>query len=163
MDHLYKIFQSTLDPHPNVRMQAELDLRNVEAQQGMLPSTVQIVGSDQADQAVRMAAAIYLKNRLRRTWDTTDAGKHAPAAGGPRPIPDADRQPLKSLLIPTLVSTSGQLQTHVASALNTVIRADFPKNWPDLMDSVGALVNSNTPQEVYGGIRALLEIVRIYR
>lgn len=58
MDHLYSIFQSTLNPNPNVRMQAELDLRAVEAQQGMLPSTIQIVGSDQADQAVRLAAAM---------------------------------------------------------------------------------------------------------
>lgn len=55
------------------------------------------------------------------------------------------------------------LQTHVANALNSVIRADFPKKWPDLMDRVGALVKSNTPQEVYGGIRALLEVVKTYR
>lgn len=31
------------------------------------------------------------------------------------------------------------------------------------MDNVGRLVNSQTPKEVYGGIRALLEIVRAFR
>lgn len=103
----------------------------------------------------------YFKNRLRRTWDP-ETSQQQPKNGPPR-IPDADRAPIKSLLIPTLVSTSGQLQTHVADALNTVARNDFPDNWPDLMDRVGALVNSNTPQEVYGGIRALLEVVRVYR
>ncbi|CAO1626737.1 unnamed protein product [Sympodiomycopsis kandeliae] len=161
MDHLYKIFQSTLDSHPNARMQAELDLRNVEGQQGMVPSVIQIVGSDQADSGVRLAAAVYLKNRLRRVWDAET--NTTPTQQGPPLIPDADRQPIKSLLLPTLVSASPQLQVHVASALNTVIKADFPKNWPDLMDNVGKLVNSNTPQEVYGGIRALLEIIRVYR
>lgn len=58
MDQLYSIFQSTLSSNPNARMQAELDLRTVETHQGMLPSTIQIVGSEQADQAVRLAAAM---------------------------------------------------------------------------------------------------------
>lgn len=100
----------------------------------------------------------YLKNRLRRGWEE-EAESRSPAHA----LSDSDRSTVKSLLLPTLVTTSGQVQAHVATALNTVVRRDFPSKWPDLMDNVGRLVKSNVPNEVYGGIRALLEIVRAFR
>ncbi|PWN26503.1 ARM repeat-containing protein [Jaminaea rosea] len=161
MDALYSIFQSTLSPDPNTRVRAELDLRATEAQPGMLPGVLQIVASEQADGTIRQAAAIYLKNRLRKSWD--DEGNNASSSKGPAAVPQQDREPIKSLLLPTLVSTTGQVQVHVASAFHTLVRADFPSKWPDLMDNVGRLVKSQTPKEVYGGIRALLEIVRAFR
>lgn len=58
MDALYQIFQSTLDPHPNVRVRAELDLRQIEAQDGMVPSVLRIVASDEANSGIRQAAAM---------------------------------------------------------------------------------------------------------
>lgn len=78
-------------------------------------------------------------------------------------MPKEDKATIKSLLLPTLVSTSAQLQVHVATAFGGIVRHDFPSQWPDLMENVGQLVNSQTPKEVYGGIRALLEIVRAFR
>ena len=58
MDALYSIFQSTLSPEPNTRVRAELDLRGVEGQVGMLPGVLQIIASEQADGGVRQAAAM---------------------------------------------------------------------------------------------------------
>lgn len=58
MDALYSIFQSTLSPEPNTRVRAELDLKAAEPHAGMLPSVIQIVGSEQADSTVRQAAAM---------------------------------------------------------------------------------------------------------
>lgn len=55
---LHTIFHSTLDANPNTRMRAELDLRAVETQAGMLVAVLNIVASDQADAGVRQAAAM---------------------------------------------------------------------------------------------------------
>lgn len=55
---LYSIFSSTLDANPNARMQAELDLRKIEGQAGVLAALLDIVGSGEADMGNRLACAV---------------------------------------------------------------------------------------------------------
>lgn len=47
-----------LSPNPNTRKAAELEIRKLEHQEGMLSSAFQLVGMDSADLAVRQAAAM---------------------------------------------------------------------------------------------------------
>ena len=58
MDMLYQLFASTFDPDPNKRKAAELEIRQLETQDGMLTAAFQIVNSGEADFAVRQAAAM---------------------------------------------------------------------------------------------------------
>lgn len=58
MEAIYSVFQNTLSPEPNTRVKAELDLKEAERQAGVLPSTLQIIQSEQADGAVKLAAAM---------------------------------------------------------------------------------------------------------
>ncbi|TKY86757.1 hypothetical protein EX895_004397 [Sporisorium graminicola] len=159
MDALVQVFAHSLDPNPNARKAAELELKKVEAQDGMLSTVFQIVASAHVDASVRQAAAIYFKNRVRRHWDS------APVRGGPAvvSISQADRDAIKAILLQTLVEAPAPIRVHVASALGTVARCDFPDQWPHLMDQIGQLLQSQDPQQVYGGLRALLEVVRAYR
>lgn len=159
MDALVQVFTHSLDPNPNARKAAELELKKVESQDGMLSSVFQIVSSSQLDLAVRQASAIYFKNRVRRHWDVT------PVRGGPAVvvIPQNDREAIKSTILTTLVEAPAQTRVHVANALGTIARCDFPDSWPTLMDQIGQLLQSQNPNEVYGGLRALLEVVRAYR
>ncbi len=159
MDALVQVFTHSLDPNPNSRKAAELELKKVEAQDGMLSSVFQVVAAAQVDLAVRQAAAVYFKNRVRRHWDST------PVRGAPAVvvIPQGDRDAIKSHILPTLIEAPTQIRVHVASALGTIARCDFPDQWPTLMDQIGQLLQSQEPQQVYGGLRALLEVVRAYR
>ncbi|PWZ00666.1 ARM repeat-containing protein [Testicularia cyperi] len=159
MDALVQVFTHSLDPNPNARKAAELELKKVESQDGMLASVFQILAAPQVDLAVRQAAAIYAKNRVRRHWDAT------PIRGAPAlvVIPDSDRQAIKSMILPALVDAPAPIRVHVASSLGTIARCDFPDTWPNLMDQIGELLQSNQPHQVYGGLRALLEVVRAYR
>lgn len=159
MDALVQVFTHSLDPNPNARKAAELELKKVESQDGMLSSVFQIVAASQVDLAVRQAAAIYFKNRVRRHWDSTPV-RGAPAVAV---IPQGDRDGIKAIILPTLVEAPAQIRVHVASALGTIARCDFPEQWPNLMDQIGQLLQSQNPQQVYGGLRALLEVVRAYR
>ncbi len=70
MDALVQVFTHSLDPNPNARKAAELELKKVESQDGMLSSVFQVVASPQVDLAVRQASAIYFKNRVRRKIGT---------------------------------------------------------------------------------------------
>ncbi|EST07572.1 Exportin/Importin, Cse1-like protein [Kalmanozyma brasiliensis GHG001] len=159
MDALVQVFTHSLDPNPNSRKAAELELKKVEAQDGMLSSVFQIVAATQVDISVRQAAAVYFKNRVRRHWDAT------PVRGAPTAvvIPQGDRDAIKANILQTLVDAPTQIRVHVANALGTIARCDFPDQWPTLMDQIGQLLQSQEPQQVYGGLRALLEVVRAYR
>ncbi|SPC66853.1 related to NMD5 - Nam7p interacting protein (Importin-8) [Ustilago sp. UG-2017b] len=159
MDALVQIFTYSLDPNANSRKTAELELKKVECQDGMLSSVFSLVSSPQIDLAVRQAASIYFKNRVRRHWDS------AVVRGGPAvvAISAGDRDSIKSVILSTLVEAPAQIRVHVANALGTIARCDFPQQWPQLMDQIGQLLQSRDPQQVYGGLRALLEVVRAYR
>lgn len=159
MDALIHVFTHSLDPNPNARKAAELELKKVETQDGMLFSVFQVVASPQVELPVRQAASIYAKNRVRRHWDET------PVRGAPTQtvIPKGDRESIKSIILPALVEAPAQTRVHIASALGTITRCDFPDSWPNLMDQVGELLRSQNPQQVYGGLRALLEVVRAFQ
>lgn len=159
MDALVQVFTHSLDPNPNARKAAELELKKVESQDGMLSSVFQVVSSAQVDLAVRQAAAIYFKNRVRRHWDSALV-RGAPAVVT---IPQGDKDSIKGSILQTLVEAPAQIRVHIANALGTIARCDFPDQWPNLMDQIGQLLQSQNPQQVYGGLRALLELVRAYR
>lgn len=159
MDALVQLFTHSLDPNPNARKAAELELKKVEAHDGMLSSVFQIVASAQLSISVRQAAAVYFKNRVQRHWDST------PVRGAPTvtAIPQGDKDAIKSAILQTLVETTAPIQVHVANALRTIVKCDFPDQWPHLLDQIGQLLQSQEPHQVYGGLRALLEVVRAYR
>ena len=60
----------TRRPDINVRRAAELELRKIESQPGMLASTFQIVTSDNVDLAIRQAAAMCV---VGAWWDADSA------------------------------------------------------------------------------------------
>ncbi|PWN53145.1 ARM repeat-containing protein [Violaceomyces palustris] len=161
MDQLIHVFTASLDANPNTRKAAELELRKLEAQEGMLSSCFQIVGAQQLELPVRQAAAIYSKNRIRRQWD--NAPDTASSSSSSHSIPASDKSAIRSLLLPTLIHAPAQIRVHVASSLGTVARCDFPDSWPDLMESIGNLLRSDQPQNVYAGLSALLEVIRAYK
>ncbi|CEH16723.1 Nuclear transport receptor RANBP7/RANBP8 (importin beta superfamily) [Ceraceosorus bombacis] len=171
MEQLYNLFASSFDANPNHRLAAELELRKLEQQDGMLATALQIVAHPELDIAGRQAAAIYVKNRARRMWDherainLAKAGGGA-AAGGPSnnvPIGEKDRQEVRSNILQTLISSPPPLRSHVAATLNAIVTTDFPKSWPDLIDRISELLNSGDQNATYGGVCALLEVVRSFR
>lgn len=108
----------------------------------------------------------YVKNRIKRSWDQARNERLASLGATPSnqvPIPQSDRDAIKASILQTLITVPAQVRVHVASALGVIARCDFPAQWPDLMDKVGQLISSNEPQNVYGGIRALLEVIRAYK
>lgn len=99
-------------------------------------------------------------------WDTKPVVAIEAATGTPSnavPIAESDRNAVRGSVLQTLVTAPPQVKVHVASALGAIVAADFPAQWPDLMDRIGELLNSGGQAGVYGGVRALLEVVRAYR
>ena len=164
---LLTIFEASLHHDANVRLSAELKLRKLEGAEGLVPALLQLVSPSATSSVVRLAAAIYLKNRITSSWRIV--GSRAPAELTALPhtaIPLSDRQAIKTNILPLLaaVAADGEtgIQQQIEATLAKVIECDFPNDWPTLIDEIVILLAGNEGQ-VEAGLRATCEIERGFR
>ncbi|KWU42562.1 ARM repeat-containing protein [Rhodotorula sp. JG-1b] len=188
---LYHVFTASFDSDPNVRIAAELELKKLEPVEGLLPTLLQLVAPAGAGPqtpstpVVRLAAAIYLKNRIRSSWKPlpSDPSSSSSLLQPPTrttqqpsvPIPPSDRQSLKTNLIPLYaalsadsVENSAKVKEQVGEALAKVIECEFPHEWPGLVQEIqGMLGATYQPGDgngnVEAGLRATAEVFNTMR
>ncbi|GAA5935374.1 hypothetical protein JCM1841_001937 [Sporobolomyces salmonicolor] len=176
-NQLFQVFSASFDPNPNVRIAAELQLKKLEPVEGLLPTLLQLISpSSSFSEVVRLAAAIYLKNRLRSSWKaplnpSSSASPAAIAAAQKSstyvPIPPSDRQSVKTNLLPLYAAlasdaSSGKVKEQVGEGLGKVVECDFPDDWPGLMDEIKVMLGGNEGQ-VEAGLRASMEVFNSMR
>lgn len=148
--------QCTLDAHADIRRQAELDLKFAENQPGFINALLDILQAEQ-NNAVRLSAGVYLKNRINRGW--------APIEDSPqrRPIPEAEKPAFRERLIPVMVSTTPNVRAQLVPLLQKILQEDFPERWPGFLDITLQLLGTNDASSVYAGLQCLQAICRVYR
>lgn len=87
------------------------------------PATKQQQAGQQHSLAVRQAAAVYLKNYVKRQWE--DAS-------------DGDRASVKSALVGVMLSAPPAVRRQLSEALAVVAWHDFPDDWPELLPALAA-------------------------
>ena len=148
--------QRTLDTNADIRRQAELDLKYAEEQPGFISAILDILQGEQ-DGAIRLSAAIYLKNRVSRGWAPQEEN-HVHKS-----IPDDERPPLRQRIIPILASSPNVIRSQFIPILQTVLAHDFPDKWPNFLDVTLQLLNTQDAQSIFAGLQCLLAICRTYR
>lgn len=109
--------------------------------------------------ATRLAAAVYLKNRVYSSYFVDTVARPDQV-----PIPPSDRNNLKATIIPLIVaSPSRSITGQLAGALKNVVARDFPEQWPGLAEEVKKLLSSGNIREVHAGCVTALEMVRAFR
>lgn len=146
--------------------------KQLEPLEGLLPTLLQLISpSSSFSEVVRLAAAIYFKNRITSSWKNplNPSSNASPAAIATAQksstfvaIPASDRQSVKSNLLPlyaTLASdpSSAKAKEQVGEALRKVVECDFPKDWPGLVDEIKVMLNGNEGQ-VEAGLRASMAV-----
>ncbi|KAF9570176.1 hypothetical protein EC968_002115 [Mortierella alpina] len=154
---LYQLFQATFQPDPNVRIQAELKLKELEGTQGTLLQSMQIIGAEESEVHVRQAASIYFKNAIRRYWFESEG---APAHLN---ISVADKEAIKANILQLLASAPTLIRTQLITVLGTILSNDFPAKFPGYLDTVQTLLQSQDPKIVFVGLIALKEVLRVYK
>ncbi|KAJ6504734.1 armadillo-type protein [Mycena vitilis] len=157
---LSNLFASTLSSDPNARRAAELQIRKVGNETGMIAALLQIIGADSIDIATRQACSVWLKNRVHANY-TLDAATRRPDQAL---IATSDRDALRGSILPLLAaSPSRSITVQLASTLKTLVAHDFPERWPGLVDAIKALLTSGDIRHVHAGCVASLEAVRAFR
>lgn len=113
--------------------------------------------------ATRQAAAVYLKNRVHKTYTVeTTAGRASNA--NLVPIPKSDKDAVKAGLLPLLVQCPSKvIALQLANTLRTVVSHDFPERWPELAAAVKTLLSSSNLREINAGCVAILEVTKVFR
>ncbi|KAF5381241.1 hypothetical protein D9757_007902 [Collybiopsis confluens] len=159
---LSNLFATTYNADPNIRKAAELQIRKIGNEEGMLSGLLQIIASDTSDLATRQACSVWLKNRVSTTYALEESAE--PKRPDRGPIPQSDRAALKTHILPLLAaSPSRSINLQLASALKNIIAHDFPDKWPGLIDEIKRLLTSGEIREVHAGCVAALEAVRAFR
>ena len=151
---LRNTIQSTLSADATIRSQAEIALKQAEQHPGFIGVLLDVLQSEQ-DPAVRLSAAVYLKNRISRGWAT----EHTPH----QPISEPERKPFRERLLPVLSSSPPLIRAQLIPILQTVLQYDFPSKWPELLDITLQLMNTQDAHQVYAGLQCLLAVCRTYR
>ncbi|KAJ7133547.1 armadillo-type protein [Mycena epipterygia] len=157
---LSNLFAATLSPDPNARKSAELQIRKVGNETGMIAALLQIIAADNIDIATRQACSVWMKNRVHANY-TLDATTRRPDQAI---IASSDREALRANILPLLAaSPSRSITVQLASALKTLVAHDFPERWPGLIGAIKQLLASGDIRHVHAGCVAALESVRAFR
>ncbi|TFK34758.1 armadillo-type protein [Crucibulum laeve] len=159
---LSNLFATTFNPDPNVRKAAELQIRKIGNEEGMITALLQIIAADSIDLTTRQACAVWLKNRVHSTYTLEEPNLR----GRPDlvPIANSDREALRAHVLPLLAaSPSRSITLQLANTLKSIVAHDFPQRWPGLLAEVKRLLTSSDIREVHAGCIAALESVRAFR
>ncbi|KAJ3086862.1 Exportin-2, partial [Quaeritorhiza haematococci] len=115
--------QQTL--HPTTAKQAEQSLASVETHVGFPLVLLQIVANDAVDVSIRIAAALYFKNFIRKYWKQIE--------GEPDKVAESDRNAIKDNIVDLMISVPNALQIQLSEAVAIMSDNDFPFGWPKLL------------------------------
>ncbi|KAH9814533.1 Cse1-domain-containing protein [Melampsora americana] len=126
---------NTLDPNPTIRSQAELTLKQAKTTSDHFGlNLIAITQNQTLHTSIRQASALAFKNYLKSSWSESDEDQQDDQVV----ISESDRKTLKEQLVATLISLSDtpQLQIQYQESISIVADADFPDQWPDLIDQI---------------------------
>ncbi|PPQ95282.1 hypothetical protein CVT26_014856 [Gymnopilus dilepis] len=156
---LSQLFATTYNPDPNVRKAAELEIRKVGNQEGMIAAILRIIAADNIDLATRQACSVWLKNRVHSTYSLEVSRRPDQPV-----ISASEREALRINVLPLLAaSPSRSISVQLANTLKSIVAHDFPNKWPTLGQEIKRLLTSNDVREVHAGCIATLEAVRAFR
>ncbi|KAF8624410.1 hypothetical protein AX15_005891 [Amanita polypyramis BW_CC] len=158
---LSSLFATTLNPDPNVRKAAELQIRKIAGEPRMIAAILQIIAADSIDLATRQSCSVWLKNRVQSCYvlDVTTT-----RSSDLSPVADTDRDALRANILPLLAASSSRsITVQLAATLKSIISNDFPDRWHSLLNDVKRMLTSNDIREVHAGCIATVEAIRAFR
>ncbi|KAI3405828.2 CSE1 [Candida oxycetoniae] len=117
--------QSLISQHSKL---AEQTLRSIENEVGFSINLLHLVASKNLSASIRLAAALYFKNLVKRKWITEDGNNYL--------LPLEDVQKIKSEIVDIMLKLPSQLQLQIGEAITLIAECDFPHNWPNLVDTL---------------------------
>ncbi|KAL3232165.1 Importin beta SMX1 [Nakaseomyces bracarensis] len=145
--------EHTLISDAKVIKQAEDQLYEYQKQPGFTTFLLNVVANEDIPMNIRLSSAIYMKNKIQRSWNTT---KYTEG------IKPEEQENIKQLLIPNLIkfSENSHLRPHITEAIRGILNADHQWN---LTPAVKELLTSGKPEYLYPGLLLVFEVCIVHR
>lgn len=132
-----------------------------------------VSSSSPASIHVKQAAAVYLKNRIARTWSSSSSNETvtSPTSTASNAVSDQDKAAVKQNILRVLVENSSHknIQVQLKTCIATITSSDFPEQWPGLLEDVVSCIQASNGGDqdklpvVQAGLLVLIEILKVYR
>ncbi|KAE8714491.1 Importin beta-like SAD2 [Hibiscus syriacus] len=149
---LVVVLQAALSPNPAERKAAEESLNKYQYTPQHLVRLLQIVIENNCPIAVRQVASIQFKNFIAKNWAPLDPNE-------PQKILQSDKDVVRDHILVFVAQVPPLLRVQLGECLKTIIHADYPEQWPRLLDWVK---HNLQDQQVYGALFVLQILARKY-
>ncbi|CAL9730825.1 importin beta SMX1 [Monosporozyma unispora] len=150
--------EHTLVADAKVIKDAELQLFDFQKESGFSVLLLSMVSNQELPIAIRMSAAIYLKNKVQRSFRTENTKEKA----NPDDITPEEGNMIKENIIQVLINNAEN--NHIRPHLTEVIKAMLArsKSW-DLSSIVTELLNTGKPEYMYAGLLLVFQMCDAHR
>ncbi|KAL4310233.1 hypothetical protein GQ457_01G034640 [Hibiscus cannabinus] len=149
---LVVVLQAALSPNPAERKAAEESLNKFQYTPQHLVRLLQIVIDNNCPMAVRQVASIQFKNFIAKNWAPLDPNE-------PQKILQSDKDVVRDHILVFVAQVPPLLRVQLGECLKTIIHADYPEQWPPLLDWVK---HNLQDQQAYGALFVLQILARKY-
>ncbi|EOY04908.1 hypothetical protein QUC31_017030 [Theobroma cacao] len=146
------VLQAALSPNPAERKAAEQSLNQFQYTPQHLVRLLQIIVDNNCDMAVRQVASIHFKNFIAKNWAPLDPNEQ-------QQILQGDKDMVRDHILVFVAQVPPLLRVQLGECLKTIIHADYPEQWPRLLDWVK---HNLQDQQVYGALFVLRILARKY-
>ncbi|CAJ2669323.1 unnamed protein product [Trifolium pratense] len=145
------ILQAALSPNPDERKAGEQSLNQFQFAPQHLVRLLQIIVDNNCDMSVRQVASIHFKNFVAKNW--------SPDSDTQQKILQSDKDLVRDHILTFVTQVPPLLRVQLGECLKTIIHADYPEQWPRLLDWVK---HNLQDQQVYGALFVLRILSRKY-
>ncbi|KAF0552301.1 ARM repeat-containing protein [Gigaspora margarita] len=150
---VYEVLSRVLSPDPNIRMSAELRLRDLSNVPEYPISLAKMTISQDVDISYRQSAVINLKNYVVSHWSSTSE-----TFAGIETTEEA-KAIVREVIFNGLSDPSNKIRVASAYVISKIAHNDWPDYWPDLLDLLISLLKTGSPEQVHGAMRVMTEFV----
>ena len=155
-DQVLEVLRATLSSTAQTRIDAELRLKQLQHEDGYAAALVAIGAHHDVAVDDRLAALVNLKNFANTAWSPSleDFAGHVL-------VPDAAKEGIRSQLLTIIFSenVNSKITAATASAVSKIAKADFPEEWPVLLDTLIEHFPRSNDDQVQGILVVLDELL----
>ncbi|WKY05120.1 hypothetical protein Q1695_005831 [Nippostrongylus brasiliensis] len=145
--------QATLQADPNIRKQAENRIFELGKVSGFASLLLQLVCAEQTAAEIRMAAAVALKNFIRKNWGETPEVDLTPE----------EEEQIRQSVLQGMFMIQGALQSQLSHAVQLMAKKDFPDRWPTLVPTLAEHLKVGDLGRLIAALSAMDQLFRKFR
>ncbi|POO04191.1 Coatomer beta subunit [Trema orientale] len=154
LQSLSVVLQAALSPNPDERKAAEQSLNQFQYTPQHLVRLLQIIVDNNSDMAVRQVASIHFKNFIGKNWSPLEPDEQ-------QKILPSDKDLVRPHILEFVAKVPPLLRVQLGECLKTIIHADYPEQWPHLLEWVKLKLQHDDSQ-VYSALFVLRILSRKY-